>query len=294
MNRPLHISPKTLSRVGVIAAAVGGIIVPVIIFVLQGQRKELTYEVGSESRIVDLQDPLLAQVEVSYGGKKLSRLVSFSIRITNSGNVPISRPDFDRHAILAFGGHATILQAQVLDQSPPNLNPIFENRGNHLLIAPPLLNPEDRFTIQAFVTGESNSPTLDARILGINKPNKLPGPEELRWRKVAVKGAIAALMLLAYAYFASLLGGLFLRKGSVISMAPFAASLVAIIAVIGGALLVKDISRELNLDARGFPTETITILGLGLAIVIFMWNQVSLVRRERAAKGSGEGNTHEQ
>lgn len=298
MIRFLHISGKTLSMVGAVAGIVGAI-APLIVFVLQGQRKELTYEVVSESRIVDLQDPLLAQVEVSYAGKKLSRLVSLSIRITNTGNVAISRPDFDRHAILAFGDHATILQAQVLDQNPPNLNPTFENRGNDLLIAPTLLNAADRFTIQTFVTGDYDPPILDARILGIKKPAKLPGPDEVRWQKGTVKGVIAALMLLAYAYFGSLLGGIVLRKRvfrrrPVISMAPVTASLIAIIAAIGGALLVRDFSRELNLDGRGFPIETITLAGVGFAVVIFMLNQVRLVRRERAAEESGERNTQKQ
>lgn len=241
-----------------------------------------------------MQDPLLAQVEVSYAGKKLSRLVSLSIRITNTGNVAISRPDFDRHAILAFGDHATILQAQVLDQNPPNLNPIFENRGNHLLIAPTLLNAGDRFTMQTFVIGDYSPPTLDARILGIKKPTKLPGPDEMRWKKGAVKGVIAALMLLAYAYFGSLLGGLVLRKRPFIAMAPVTVFVIAIIAAIGGAFLVRDFSRELNLDRRGLPIETMTLLGLGLAVVIFMLNQVRLVRRERVAEESGETNTQKR
>lgn len=298
MTRLLHISGKTLTVVGAVAGIIGAI-APLVVLVLQGQRKELTYEVVSESQIVDLRDPLLSRVEISYAGKKLSRLVSLSIRIANTGNAPITRSDFDRHAILAFGDRAIILQAQVVDQSPPNLSPIFENRGNHLLIAPTLLNAGDRFTIQTFVTGHYDPPTLDARILGVKKPIKLPGPDELRWKKELVKGGIAVLMLLAYAYFGSLLGGIVLRRrvlrtSPVISMAPVTVFIIATIAAIAGALLLRDISRELNLDGRGFPVETITLVGLGFAVVVFMLNQVRLVRRERAAEESAEAATRKQ
>ncbi len=199
------------------------ILIPLIFFIIQYiiqfEEKSLSYEIIAQSKIIDLNSSDLINLKVAYKKEAISTLTSVHFHIINSGNIPISRQDFDKKLGINFGKGTKILLAQVSDTLPKNLKPIVSFKSNELNIKPLLLNPKDRFTVNAYISGEYKSIKFDVRIKGIPDIKEIIEPKKKRVIsiKLIIFAGIAGFFALAiYGYLGGIIVSTFLY-----SSAPF-------------------------------------------------------------------------
>lgn len=173
------------------ALAALAIALTVVIALVQARKKELGYEILSNTRLVSIKKEFRDQIQILYDGDLVSNVSLVLIKIRNTGNVPIKADDFVETAFgMSLGGGAQVLTADVIDRDPYNLpvilkigyldkNNVFVERvkGNSIFIEPLLLNPRrwllsndgDYFTIRALAVGPEELPEVIGRIVGMKK-----------------------------------------------------------------------------------------------------------------------------
>ena len=179
--------PKLL---GPIATGIG-ICVSVTLWTLNVKRKELSYEIISDETIVGLQDETSsraisnpdADLEILVHGEAVKNVRHLSLKIINSGHIPIRPADFDGSIRIKFGANAKILSAVISESYPANL----EERGSgdnapislitkieegKLLLRPVLLNGKDYIVLKVLVK-DGGTTEIDSHIEGISEIRKL-------------------------------------------------------------------------------------------------------------------------
>src|SRR5947208_281526 len=95
--------------------AVLGVVVPVLLFALSRDSKELTVRTVSRAVVVDLTEPALASLKLTYNDVAVTRLTAATLDVSNSGSRPIDRADFERDLVVRFFGAAPVLAARVAE-----------------------------------------------------------------------------------------------------------------------------------------------------------------------------------
>jgi len=194
--------PKWLWDFLILAIPLIGLVMVLLPYMLPA-KKELSYEILSESRIVDLDAPPVKGLAASYHGAPLSKLSSLLIRIVNTGKIPIDTDSFDTDLWIPFGENAKVLHFNVTNRSPDNLVPDAVFDEGNLVIKPLFLNPGDEFTVNLFVAGEYETPILEGKIGGVDAFNHLA--REMRFMTVPKSsltylGAGTSFFLLTFVY----------------------------------------------------------------------------------------------
>ena len=144
------------------------VIVPVVIYVMNQDHKELSYEIQGEYKLIN--DNIgIDEVEIKYRGDAIKNLELISFRLTNTGGVPIKAGDFEREIKILFSKDVTIYSVKNSESYPTNLRPKILTKDNHISISPLLLNPDDYFSVEVILSGYDSSLVIDARISGISK-----------------------------------------------------------------------------------------------------------------------------
>lgn len=65
------------------------------IYFKQRQRKNISFEVLSNSSLLSVQDEIKKDVQILYKGKLVQQVNLILLRLVNSGNVPILSVDFE-------------------------------------------------------------------------------------------------------------------------------------------------------------------------------------------------------
>lgn len=100
------------------------------------------------------------------------------IKITNSGNIPITHSDYERPIGFVFDHKSKVLDAEVIKEVPGDLNiQLVTLSDNVVIVKPILLNEGDSFTAILIVSEYSGAIIRpEARIFGIkaiqDKTNK--------------------------------------------------------------------------------------------------------------------------
>ncbi|UJS26155.1 hypothetical protein [Thiothrix winogradskyi] len=150
------------------AFALIAILVSVVIYYLQRQRKELAFGVLSEHHLLGVDEELADRVAVTFDGQlvKNIRLVIFGVK--NSGNQPILINDFEGRSMrFTFGENAKVLSTEIIHQSPHNLGCSLEVVEDTIQVKPLLLNSNDYFVVQVLVTAPEINMQADIRLVGI-------------------------------------------------------------------------------------------------------------------------------
>jgi hypothetical protein len=179
------------------------IIVSIVIYVLQTRNMELSFEMSSFSEIVKMVDGL-ENMKLTYRGKRVDRLGIISLRITNSGNTPIKKEDFERPLRLVFKERPEVFIPKISRVFPVILSPHINVVDKYVQIEPLLLNPGDNFTLDIITSAKSFGLTIDARIAGLKAPvlackPSMAGKE--RRNIVLYFGIIIASLLYAFLVF---------------------------------------------------------------------------------------------
>lgn len=158
-------------------AAIGllTIIVSIIIFRKQLNRKSITYEVISDTPILSLKEEIKGRVQVLFDSKPVGDVRFVILKIWNSGNISILPNEYIEPIRIDFGEKAEILDADVLETIPNNIKDkvkaSLKLNTEYIILEPFLLNSKDSITLKVLFTrthiaGETQ---VNARIVDINQ-----------------------------------------------------------------------------------------------------------------------------
>lgn len=154
--------------------SVTGMIITIIIYFKQLQRKELSYKIISFSPLLSRKDGLVQKLQVLYEGKQISDPHVAIVRIANTGNLPIKSTDFESNMSLNFDVKTQVFSAEILKKTPQNLEANLEFTPSHVLLKPTLLNKHDSITI-TMLTSSKDTIQIDARLAGIKEVREWKG-----------------------------------------------------------------------------------------------------------------------
>lgn len=146
-----------------------GMAVAFLIFWLQQSRKELSYEIVSQTPLVSVQDEARSRLQISFDGKPVEDVTLIVLRLQNSGNVPITPADYIRPVTFNFGQSAAILSAEVTESVPSNIGASIKTVSDTVELAPVLMNGDDSMTLKVLLTRGDGTVSADARIVGVNQ-----------------------------------------------------------------------------------------------------------------------------
>lgn len=249
-----------------------GVFVPIGLFLLGSQPKELSFTVVSQSTLADLSDKTLSGLAVSYQGEQFDYVESMTLRFENSGRAPIQPADFERSMTVELGPNTRIIAASLGESEPENLHPKFAVMGRAVRIEPILLNAGDRFVLTLVLAGSPGAATLDARIAGVKRVEQhdlASTGDRVKGVKLGMAGVFA---LLGYFYLAGLLMRRPRTRPKSVPLVDRAALILAI--GIASAALLVEAARLLQLSGRD-----LVLGGILLAVV----GAITLVRSERVS-----------
>jgi hypothetical protein len=154
--------------------ALFAIIVTVVIYLLQRNKKLLTYQILTNTQLFKVGEKLKGKLEMIYDGIPVKNMFLVMIRIENNGNQSITSQDFEKPISIFFGDEAKILNAEVEDVFPKNLKPVIAiEKPNQIVIQPLLLNKKEGFVLKFLFQDYGNIIEFDARISGIREVYKI-------------------------------------------------------------------------------------------------------------------------
>ena len=170
--------------------AIVGIAVTVTLYRLNRKRKEFSYEVVRNNRLFQLDDRLKSRVQISLDGKIVQDLSLAIIDVSNTGNEPIRRDDFDLPFELKFGSNAEIISARIISAKPGDLDAHLSTTTTDVVLQPLLLNKGDRLSIEVITAESTRNISHSVRIVGIPEVKASIRPSKNYW-ELAVLFSIA-------------------------------------------------------------------------------------------------------
>jgi len=187
------------------------IIVPIILYWKQRQRKSLGYEVLSCIPLSSVDRRTLwsyqqAGLQFTFKGEVIHLI---TIKVTNTGNVPIKKDDYDAPISFRFGEKAKVLAWRWVEKKPEiiELGTLKSDETGRATIDPTLLNSKDSFMIEMLVSGFDGHVRLGGRIVGVKEIKDMRGglptsrEEDLAWETIWIN---VFILLFAIMYGAHL------------------------------------------------------------------------------------------
>ncbi len=149
--------------------ALVAIAISVALYFAQRQRKDVTYELLSNTPLLTVREKGLGQLQLTYNGIPVDSPRLAVIRLTNNGNTSIATADYERPISFSFGEGATVLSSAITATSPDNLTIAVETVNNNVVLQPTLLNPSDSLTFKVLISGKDHDLRADGRIHGVHR-----------------------------------------------------------------------------------------------------------------------------
>lgn len=146
--------------------ALVAIVIPFIIYLLQRQKKALSYSLVSTTHLLTDHEEFEGKLKVLYEGQPTQNISLLILKFINSGNVPITSNDYERQVSILLGKNSKILSAVVIEIEPKNLDAEVIIDDNRIRIKEILLNPKDAITLKILVS-DLDIFSIDGRIVGI-------------------------------------------------------------------------------------------------------------------------------
>lgn len=164
----MNLDSPSWQGVGAILTA-AGILVALLIYWLQKPKRAISYFAGKPQPIIASQAGKAFGIVVTAGGQNLNDPQLLRIRIWNAGRTELEASDFFEPLLVQFSPKTTLHAAtpQGIGKSSFSVNVSMTN--NAIKIDPLLLNQDDKIDIVCLVTGDSNAPTVTARIKGVTE-----------------------------------------------------------------------------------------------------------------------------
>lgn len=177
--------------IGVIA-----LVASVVIYRITRKKKQLSYEILSETPLISVGDEIKGRLEILLDSSPVEKVHLLLVKFVNDGTMPITADDYERPLTLIFEGDATVLSAESVQPEPDNLRVTLDFEPKKVTVNPLLLNKGDSFTAKVLVEKFGGRFDLDARIVGVREVRALPKREFVpRFR------SIKASVLILFALF---------------------------------------------------------------------------------------------
>ena len=150
-----------------VVAAIFAIGVAVAIYLAQRVRKGLAYEVLRNGRVLSEVEQALGELKLLFENQPVNDARLIEMRMTNSGNQPITVADFVEPLTISFNEGALVLSAVTIRAQPEYLNAELAMDSNAARLTPLLLNPRDELVIKLLVAQYESGPHVRARIAGV-------------------------------------------------------------------------------------------------------------------------------
>ncbi len=134
-----------------------GLIALIISFFLGQEFKALEVVILASTSLVEVDPSVAENIRVLYKDKPVSNLSLFQTRIENRGTQTIREEDYVQPIQFVFPSQAEIVDAMVLESSPPNIGMTVTMERNVVTLSPVLLNEGDRVIVRFIVI---NMPTI--------------------------------------------------------------------------------------------------------------------------------------
>jgi hypothetical protein len=253
-------------------AAVVGIILLLHPFGLGREIKALAVDTVSTAVLVDLSDPVLSSLKLTYKDVSVSRLTVTTIEVRNSGTRPIERADFELPLVIRFNNPNDVLAVTLGQKTPQELKPLISSDDRGITIAPLLLNPGDTFRITVQLRGDFNEPIVEARISGVPSISREMFHASDPTRLGLFQVAIGVVVSVFYFYFVILICPP-VRRGRPFTLVPLPESLVTVVALgFASVLLLVAGTKTLHLglsEAQAFSGYAIFGLLCGSVLIPF-------------------------
>lgn len=157
-----------------VAFAFVAIVVPILIYLKQRQRKALSYEILSRTPLLSIEEEVKGKLKILFNNNPAQDVHLVVVRIINSGNVQIVSDDYERPVSLDFGENTQIFTTEVSDANPKSLRPNVNIENTKVVLEPVLLNSRDSITLKMLV-GQFDSQkqiSVDGRIAGVKDIRK--------------------------------------------------------------------------------------------------------------------------
>lgn len=157
--------------VGVILAIIA-IIITVILFFNQRQRKALSCQIISNTPLLKIDEEIKRDLQILFKGKAVQDIQLIIARIINTGTVPIKSSDYECPINFHFGEDVQILTAEVTETNPNSLKASANIERKEVTLTPTLMNSGDWITLKILVNQFDESITVDSRIVGVKEIKK--------------------------------------------------------------------------------------------------------------------------
>lgn len=151
-----------------VVVGVLGVIVAIVIYMLQKNKKRLAFQVLADTPLLSVGDEIKEDIQIKYKNKKIQNIHLLVLKLENIGNVDISSSDFEEPIVILFP-NSEILTAELSDASPKNLTPTVKIENSNITIEPILLNRKDQLTFKVIFSSYGNTIGIKSRILGVKQ-----------------------------------------------------------------------------------------------------------------------------
>jgi hypothetical protein len=184
----MDISENPLEFAGFLLALVT-IVVTIVIYMRQRQRKKVSYTVLSSVPLLSVKEEIKGNLQILFNGKPIQQVQLVEVKIINSGNIPIQKTDYEHPISLSFGKTAQILSAEVKEKIPRNIDATIGIKEGKIILEPTLLNGGDSVILKMLVT-MFEKVIVDGRIAGVKEIREFTGI----WKRYIVLGMLGAIV----------------------------------------------------------------------------------------------------
>lgn len=159
--------------VGGILAALS-LLATIIIFLLQKNKKRLSYEITAETTLLTTKEKIEGKFKILYNDQEVQNVSFFELKIINSGNIGIPAADFEKPIKIKFPEISRILSCEIVENNPDSLDATIFFNESEISIEPLLINAKDYFVLKAIISDfEYDDFTINARIKDVKEIRKL-------------------------------------------------------------------------------------------------------------------------
>lgn len=163
-----------------------GIVVSLILWLITFRRKEMSYEIISDTPVIGVQDQITDHMHIVYGDDTVHNVYMILVKVINSGNVAVRAKDFDGKLAIQLPAGSRVLNACIAESNPSNLNERSVKEGlssqdlvdsfesERVNLRPVLLNKRDFITVKVLACRAQGLIAVSGHIEGIPsiKPHK--------------------------------------------------------------------------------------------------------------------------
>lgn len=234
---------------------VAGVAAPVWLWRADLQSKSLQFKIKSITQVTSPNSEAVSGLEVTMNGKRLTSPHLAVIKLEHQGTRPITTPEFEVPLELRVNDGVELVQVQVVEKLPSELEPKVTTTSTSVVLQPLLLNPGDEITLSVLTSGTKPKFAAKGRIAGVSSIG-LVDPETAKF------GPILVAVLLLSSFFGLVVAALNMNMksspGFDINLRGRAGFLVWLVGLGVGAVPIIKV-----LEAFGYDSFWHTMLAVG-------------------------------